>query len=460
MEPNGDDSARGTGSGGPGARRELSFEELLAQLDGPDQVDLVPDGPATHAVSTSVDDDITAEDGLGDLDLDGMLADMAAAPTAEARAAVRGQALRLFESITNDVDADRGSAPAGGSPPPVVPHDTADGALFTAFDPDHLAVTIDDTTDAGIVQLIIAGGGYGLTAATLGVPVADVRTRFLAFSDGNATVDPHEPHVVVLSTLLAAKPKLRLLCDRMRAPDLDISLPQAAACEHFLEVYPEFWGNLAAKNCTIVFNSSRADSRGGGLYEPGDRVIHMSRLSVTPPGAFVRLLVHETGHALFESTLLDDHPMPPALGTGTVAHLASEYDPLPSGAYETKDLHRDGHEIRQLQVYWDRMSSHAKAFYHAWLILRGHRQHLLCLDLWRDPKGNRLSPEQRRSYQADKFDEFCAEVFMQYALGDLRPYLVTLLADARVEDTVKRAWRNAWRVLEVVATPLLGPRHD
>jgi hypothetical protein len=104
------------------------------------------------------------------------------------------------------------------------------------------------------------------------------------------------------------------------------------------------------------------------------------------------------------------------------------------------------------------MSVHAKTFYHAWLTLRAHRTRLLGLDLWRDPQRNRLSPEHRQSYQAGKFDEFCAEVFMQYAMGDLHPYLVTLLADPRVEDVVKAAWRNAWSVLEAVAAPILGPR--
>ncbi|GAB2961051.1 hypothetical protein [Saccharothrix stipae] len=462
MDPNGERlSVHGTGGGEPGARRELTFEEMLAQMDGPDPVDGAPhQGQPTHALPTLADeDDITVDAGLGGLDLDDMLADMATASTGEARAAVRKQAKRLVGSITADVVVDRGSSPSGDNPLPVVVHNTLDGALFAAFDPDALVMTINDTTEAGIIQLIIAGGGYGMTAATLEEPVARIKTRYLALSDGHATVDPAEPHVVILSTMLAAKSKLVSLCDRVAVPDLDLPLPQAAAFVHFLEVYPAFWDNLVRKGCTIVFNSSRANSRGGGLFEPSENTIYMSLLGVTPPGAFVRLLVHETGHALFESTLLDDHPMPPLLTAGKAGGLPAEYDPLPSGVHEDKDLTQAGHEIQQLQDYWDRMSVHAKTFYHAWLILREHRHHLLGLDLWRDPKRNRLSPEQRRSYQAGKFDEFCAEVFMQYAMGDLRPFLVTLLAAPEVEDLVKLAWRNAWQVLETIAAPLLGPRH-
>ncbi|MEU4447407.1 hypothetical protein AB0K14_28960 [Actinosynnema sp. NPDC050801] len=464
MDPNGEGlPVHGTGGREPGAGRELTFEEMLAQMEDSDPVDgATHQGRPTRALPTLADDDdtISVDAGLGGLDLDGMLADMATASTGEARAAVRKQAERLLRSITVDAAADRGSSPSGESPLPVVVHNTLDGALFAAFDPDDLAMTVDDTTEAGIIQLVIAGGGYGMTAATLAGPVASIKTRYLALSDGHATVDPEEPHVVILSTMLAAKPKLASLCDRVAVPDLDLPLPQAAAFAHFLEVYPAFWGNLVRKGCTIVFNSSRANSRGGGLYEPREKTIYMSLLGVTPPGAFVRLLVHETGHALFESTLLDDHPMPPLLTAGKADGLPSEYDPLPTGVHEDKDLTQLGHEVQQLQDYWDRMSVHAKTFYHAWLTLRDHRQHLLGLDLWRDPKGNRLSPGQRRSYQAGKFDEFCAEVFMQYAMGDLRPHLVTLLADPEVGDPVKLAWRNAWQVLETVAAPLLlGPPH-
>lgn len=390
-----------------------------------------------------------------DLDLDDMLADMAAPSTPAERAAVRRQAQALLDAVQHGATVDRGSAPQGASPVAVVGHDTFDGTLFPAFDPLKLQTRVADTTDGGITQLVIASGGAGMTAVTLGAGVAKIKERYLAISDGAAVLDPGEPHAAIISALLAAKPKSTALCDLVGEPDLDLPLPHAAAVMAFIEAYPRFWGVLTGK-CRVAFRSSRADGRGGGLYEAD--TIHLSGMIATPPGVFIRLLVHETGHATFEPTLLADRPMPPELTRGEVAGLPAKYDPLPPGRAEHLVLAQHGRDLRRVHDYWNLMSLDAKAFYHAWLTLRGHRDRLLGLELWRDPKGNRLDGDQRQKYQAGSFSEFCAEVFMQYAIGDLHPYLVALLRDATVEPEVKVAWRNAWHVLDQVAAPILGPR--
>ncbi|NUT51262.1 MAG: hypothetical protein HOV94_28765 [Saccharothrix sp.] len=454
MEPNGDRSlGQATGGVSGGGRREPSFEELLAELDGPDPID----GVATHVAAST----LTQEEGedSDSLDLDSMLADLGRTPTADGRAAVRGQAERLLASFADGASAVQGSSPQGDSPPPVVAHDTSNGTLFTAFDPMELDVVVHDTVEAGIVELVIAGGGYGVTATTMSATVAAVKRRYLAIAGGQATAEPDEPHLVVITTLLAARPKLVTLCGLVGTPDLDLPLPHAAAFVHVTEVYPGFWTALAHKGVRFRFKSSRADGRGGGLFEQSENTIHMSLLPVTPPGAFIRLLVHETGHALFETALLDDRPMPVPMSAGAVFGLPAQFAPLPPGTHEPKDLSREGLEIEQFQAYWDGMSPAAKAFFHAWTVLRRHRSSLLGLELWRDPKDNRLSPEQRRSYQADSFSEFCAETFMQFAMGDLHPYLVALLGDHGLHPDVRAAWRLAWHVLETVAAPILGPRH-
>jgi hypothetical protein len=175
-------------------------------------------------------------------------------------------------------------------------------------------------------------------------------------------------------------------------------------------------------------------------------MIYISKLPATPPGAFVRLLVHETGHATFEAILLGDRPMPHGLCT----------DPKPE-VFElppTELVQAD----REIRAYWDEMSASAKLFFNAWLTLRQHHgKHLLGLDLWQDPRGNRLDPEQRRRYQAGKFDEFCAETFMLYAMGDLEPHIMAI-PDDTVHVDVKTAWTNARTVLDDVASPILGPR--
>lgn len=390
-----------------------------------------------------------------DLDLDDMLADMAAPSTPAERAAVRRQAQSLLDAVQHGATADRGSALEGAGPVVVVEHDTFDGTLFLTFDPLKLQTRVVDTTDGGITQLVIASGGLGMTTTTLGAGVAKIKERYLVISGGTAVLDPHEPHSAIISTLLAAKPALTTLCGLVGVPDLDLPLPHAAAVMAFFETYPRFWGVLTGR-CRIEFKSSRADGRGGGLYEAG--TIYMSSMIATPPGVFIRLLVHETGHATFESILLADRPMPIELTKGEVSGLPAKYDPLPPGQAEHLVLAQHSRNIQHIHDYWNLMSLHAKAFYHAWLTLRQHRNRLLGLELWRDPKGNRLDDDQRQKYQAGSFSEFCAEVFMQYAIGDLHPYIVALLLDANVEPEVKVAWRNAWHVLEQVAAPILGPR--
>jgi hypothetical protein len=122
---------------------------------------------------------------------------------------------------------------------------------------------------------------------------------------------------------------------------------------------------------------------------------------------------------------------------------------------ELSDL---GRRCQEIHAYWDTMSARAKAFYRAWLTLRADDgKHLLGLDLWQDPHANRLSPGQRRRYQAGKFDEFCAEVFMQFAMGDLYPHVLAVLSANTIDPDVRTAWQNVWQVLDAVASPILGP---
>ncbi|CCH33190.1 hypothetical protein ABZ816_19315 [Actinosynnema sp. NPDC047251] len=392
-----------------------------------------------------------------DLELDALLAEMSGTGTGPTRADVLGRVRRLLASITTGATADRGSAPGGRAPAAVVEHDAGTGALFAAFDPDVLGHVVKDSTTGGIVQLVITHGGLGLGAATLAEPVEAIKERLLLTDHGAVVVPDERPQTAIVLELVEAKPKLAELRAKVGDPDLDLPLPQAAAVLRFLDTYPDFWGRLTG-SCTITFNSSRADQRGGGLYEAADNRIFVSRLLATPPGAFLRLVVHETGHATFETALLGRRSMPVALDTHSVAALPARFADLGPGQAERLVLSTEDQEVRDLQSYWDAMSPDARKLYHAWLTLRAHRDRLLGLDLWRDPARNRLSPDHRRGYQAGKFSEFCAEVFMLYALGDLQPHVEALLADGRVEPEVKTAWRNAWSVLVAVADPVLGQR--
>lgn len=393
---------------------------------------------------TTPDDGSTANAGTL-AELDDLLAELSGGPV-ESPQEVDGRVRALVDAIAAGSDVDRGSAPRGPAPLPVVPHGIdADGALFAAFDPDHVRAVIGDSLDAAIVQQVLRRGGLGLDATRLAEPVGAIRAGYV---DADRRVDPADPYHQVVRDLLADRPALTRLRQLVADPDLDVPLPQAGAVIRFLDAYPQFWAALVPKIKTIRFESRTADARGGGLFNlQDDRVIYLSKLRATPPGAYVRLFVHETGHATFETVLLDGRRMPYELDTDNVSGLIGR------NASDT------GRLTQEVQGYWDAMSAPAKTFYHAWSTLRADRgRHLLGLDLWQDPVGNRLSPDQRRTYQAGSFGEFCAEVFMQYAMGDLHPHVEAVLADHTTPVDVRTAWRNAWHVLDAVAAPILGDR--
>ena len=98
------------------------------------------------------------------------------------------------------------------------------------------------------------------------------------------------------------------------------------------------------------------------------------------------------------------------------------------------------------------MSSDGMCFYDAWLVLRKDHGAKLCgLDL-----GNGRQPADRRNYQAGKFSEFCAEVFMQAATGEVAAHVRTLAADADTPAAVLDAWKDVVRVLLKYRPIILG----
>jgi len=94
-------------------------------------------------------------------------------------------------------------------------------------------------------------------------------------------------------------------------------------------------------------------------------VIYMSKLLSTPPGVFVRLLVHEMGHATFEKILLHDSSMPHELDANKVPEMLAHFGtgvPIEKG--ELSDLGRRcvlNLEHCALTYLADRQSEHADA---------------------------------------------------------------------------------------------------
>ena len=333
------------------------------------------------------------------------------------------------------------------SPPPVVPG--VPDHLFAAFGPDRVGSEVWDNLDGGIVQHLMTRGGL------LPELVASIKQRYLekvgdADSDAEAA-GLHGPVIdEIVGLLVEERSALAALRQLVGQHDLDIPLPQAVAVLRFARSYPEFWPRVMSRIRALNFESRTSDGRGGGLFDRGQ--IYISKLPGSPPGAYVRLLVHETGHATFEQLLLPTgQGMPHEL---TAAPKPEVFTVLPTGQVQVTDQAEP-----RSRAYWGAMSASAKRFYAAWLTLRENSgKHLLGLDLWMDPKRNRLNPEQRRKYQAQDFGEFCAEVFMQYAMGDLEPHVIAIRADGAVPDAVRAAWAGAWAVLDEVARPVLGPR--
>lgn len=304
-----------------------------------------------------------------------------------------------------------------------------------------------DIDNAAIMQIVIQRGGLSLAQL-----LKAIRVRYIVRT-GHGQADPGLAAAIIaeydtiVETLIGYGPALGRLRTLLGVADLVVSAPQAAAVMCFHDAYPRFWPSLG-KTIVIKFNSSDADSRGGGLFK--DNVLHMSALPCTPPGAFVRLFVHELGHASFERVLLENKNMPLEISTYAVPDLTDlRADPGPIG----------GKRRAELLAYWNAMTPQAKLLYEAWLTLRHENgKWLVGLDLWEDPKGNRLRPGHRRLYQANSFSEFCAETFMLFAMGDLYDHVQVVLDNPEFGTAVQMAWRTAWRVLTEVAGPILGPR--
>lgn len=354
----------------------------------------------------------------------------------------------LIDAVDRDAHADRGLVPQGRVPQPIV---VLDSVQYNTFGPENLNVQIGDNIDGGIVELIINCGGHDFNTADLQTHVSTIKK---VYRPQPAHTRPPAVTVyedAIVQQLTACEPSLAKLRAFVGNQNLDIPLPQAAAVICFLTTYSWVWPQLQKANVKVKFNAHRSESRGGGLFM--NNKIYMSTLRVTPAGAFIRLFVHEIGHALFERRLLGDKPMPNALVEDKLTSLKN--------VGQTTTPRERIKECAEIQSFWNNMSVQAKSFYQAWRTLRQNSgEYLLGIDLWADPQGHRLCPTQRRQYQAKHFGEFCAEVFMLYAMGDLQAHVVAVLSNDNIPRNVRTAWKNAWHVLENEAASILGPRSD
>jgi hypothetical protein len=236
--------------------------------------------------------------------------------------------------------------------------------------------------------------------------------------------------------------KLRLLRDGLRQ--------NPALCAYY-----------KSKGIKFSFRSGSAKNQGGGVYISLAKTVHMDALDDVSPESYVRLLLHESGHATLQRLLMPEDRMPnkknldsfwdKGTGNDLRTERAQLQQAVADGTLRPDDpglLARTAQIDQQFATEdpdngWDRLSDDTKELYNAWVVLRRNRgQYMLGIDL-----GGTLDEQQRQDYQAGYFSEFVAESFMHVATGDIDDHLADIRADPSVPQDVKAAWEVAAAVL-------------
>jgi hypothetical protein len=297
--------------------------------------------------------------------------------------------------------------------------------------------------------------GNGLTVVKVLDPESELALRYIAGDKAKAN----------LRKKLTTKREKGLFGERARALD------------DYLTENPKLAAYLNARKITVQFNSGQAANYGEGLFI--DNTVHLGYLSAVRPDTFLRLFLHETGHATFQRLVVPhqqqtngESHIPDVMNNGRAGELWDTRDKVleqlrtvaaTAVGSDNPDLStldradpRFGGLITQLEdieqelarenvkTIWDSWGPDAQTLYRAWLVLRTNNgQHLMGVDLelGRDPAA-------RRSYQAGKFSEFCAETFMGYATGLLADHLSDLKTNKSATPEVDAAWAGVVRILD------------
>lgn len=215
--------------------------------------------------------------------------------------------------------------------------------------------------------------------------------------------------------------KTRLTLDVFNTPSALANLGKLGT---FLETNPNVGKNLegAGVGWELKSNHQFISGFGGGAVIQ-DR-IHIEDWVLSEKGeGFMRMVVHEAGHATFQRMLL------------TGQNWSDEAD-RGEKAPDDKALEADG-----------------KQFYEAWQVIRAKPQYFFITDM---PGGAaEATGAGRGNYLAGKFSEFCAESFMHLALmkAQLQRHVRTL---PRNEGAVLAAWQSALGVLLRNESKILG----
>ena len=186
------------------------------------------------------------------------------------------------------------------------------------------------------------------------------------------------------------------------ATSVQVSGPQARAVLSFLGCYPRFADMLTGTQdgqygVKVVFGRPEAKKYGDGVYKDG--VVKLAPLDTESPYTFLRLLLHEIGHATLERLLLDRKEPPLILDNGTFSTLMTRRAELTALLQRPAPVDQPTRLVRQqaatelaeiektiqasgVKPFGEAMSSDGMCFYDAWLVLRKDHGAKLCgLDL-------------------------------------------------------------------------------
>lgn len=348
-----------------------------------------------------------------------------------------------------------------------------------------------------VFQYLVAEGTFTMTTPEFVTFVEEVGKRYdVLQAEGEVTDDSEyariarqifsdESHQARLNELLTT-------ISRVQVPG-----SQAQAVNQFLDLHPHLRENLRKYGIKFQFGSNKAKAFGGGLFQDG--VVHLAAMDAATPEVFLRLLLHELGHGTYQRLVLHNQMLSETWDKGGVIHLLvrrrvvlqalqvlpatpTTTDPsAPSGAPPART--RGGHALApvgpelQAQIWqrqalekelalidkrlanadfpglWFRLPADGKTLYQAWLVLRENRStNLLGLDLGDEAR----RPANRQKYQSDTFSEFCAETFMQFAMGDLGTHITQMVDSDKTPPAVKKAWLDTARIMLKHGHPVLN----
>jgi hypothetical protein len=192
----------------------------------------------------------------------------------------------------------------------------------------------------------------------------------------------------------------------------------------FLKRNPNVGRNLEAADVDwALLSKHQFIGSFGGAAVIDDR-IHIEQWLLGEGGqGFLRMAVHEAGHATFQRMLL----------TGINWSVEADYG---NQAPDDNALEADG-----------------QTFYQAWQVIRQKPQFFFVVDMPGD--ASEATGAGRQGYLARKFSEFCADSFMHLALkkADLQAHVQNLPGS---ETDVRKAWHNALAVLLKYEGQILG----